>query len=131
MGGGSGAGLFKGTVGAFSSQASSAGRLLPIAEQVSAAPSESAEHSGGIGEAFSWLLEKLRPWQFQPYGHPEKTRKIQELRDVLGPPLRDMGRQFLGMNGLSPSKASLITNFVLALAKRWEERKRKEAEEKK
>lgn len=76
MGGGRGAGFFAGTDGWRASEAFAKGTLVAAAAQNTV--TDAGGTSGG-------MLDALRPWWSYPYGHPEKTKKIETLQKALKP----------------------------------------------
>ena len=85
MGGGRGAGFFAGTDGWRASEAFAKGTL------VAAAARNTATDAGG---ASGGMLDTLRPWWSYPYGHPEKTKKIEMMQKALKPKAEKMGNAF-------------------------------------
>ena len=90
MGGGRGGGFFAGTDGWRASEAFARGTLVAAAAQNTATDAGGA--SGGI-------LDALRPWWSYPYGHPEKTKKIEMLQKALKPRAEKMANGFMYMPG--------------------------------
>ena len=82
MGGGRGGGFFAGTDGWRASEAFDKGTLVAAAARNTA--TDAGSTSGG-------MLDALRPWWSYPYGHPEKTKKIEMLQKALmaAPPMLD------------------------------------------
>ncbi len=85
MGGGRGAGFFAGTDGWRASEAFAKGTLVAAAAQNTATDAGGA--SGG-------MLDALRPWWSYPYGHPEKTKKIETLQKALKPRAEQLSSGF-------------------------------------
>ena len=86
MGGGRGGGFFAGTDGWRASEAFARGTLVADASRNTA--TDAGGGSGGI-------LDALRPWWSYPYGHPEKTKKIEMLQKALKPRAEKMGSVFI------------------------------------
>ena len=86
MGGGRGGGFFAGTDGWRASEAFARGTL--VAEAARNTATDAGGGSGGI-------LDALRPWWSYPYGHPEKTKKIEMLQKALKPRAEKMGSGFI------------------------------------
>ncbi len=84
MGGGRGAGFFAGTDGWRASEAFDKGTLVAAAQNT-------ATDAGG---ASGGMLDALRPWWSYPYGHPEKTKKIEMLQKALKPRAEKMAGNF-------------------------------------
>lgn len=131
MGGGGGAGLFEGTVGARAAKLPSGGRLIAMAEQVSPARVAAARRAAITGEAFRWLLRKSGHWLFLPEDHAEKIRKKKELQEALRPPLEQMARGFLFMDEHAGPQGFVIKEFARALKAIFAKRDGKEAGENK
>ena len=85
MGGGRGGGFFAETHGWRASEAFAKGTLLAAAAQNTA--TDAGSTSGG-------MLDFLRPWWSYPYGHPEKTKKIEMLQKALKPRAEKMAGNF-------------------------------------
>ena len=88
MGGGRGGGFFAGTDGWRASEAFARGTLVADASRNTA--TDAGGGSGGI-------LDALRPWWSYPYGHPEKTKKIEMLQKALKPRAEKMGSGFANL----------------------------------
>ncbi len=86
MGGGRGAGFFAETDGWRASEAFAKGTLVAASAQNTATDAGGGT-SGGI-------LDALRPWWSYPYGHPEKTKKIEMLQKALKPRAEKMAGGF-------------------------------------
>ena len=76
---------FLGTDGWRASEAFARGTLVAAAAQNTA--TDAGGGSGGI-------LDALRPWWSYPYGHPEKTKKIEMLQKALKPRAEQLAGNF-------------------------------------
>lgn len=103
MGGGRGGGFFAGTDGWRASEAFARGTLVAATAQNTATDAGGA--SGGI-------LDALRPWWSYPYGHPEKTKKIEMLQKALKPRAEKMANGFMYMPDMPNLQEKLIYSGI-------------------
>ncbi len=102
MGGGRGAGFFAGTDGWRASEAFDKGTLVAAAARNTA--TDAGSTSGG-------MLDALRPWWSYPYGHPEKTKKIEMMQKALKPRAEQLSGGF--RNLFDPELAIIKYGFEL------------------
>lgn len=117
MGGGRGGGFFAGTDGWRASEAFARGTLVAAAAQNTA--TDAGGGSGGI-------LDALRPWWSYPYGHPEKTKKIEMLQKALKPRAEKMGRGFTS----HPDAQDFIMKYTVKLLKEVTSKRKKGSQNK-
>lgn len=113
MGGGRGAGFFAGTDGWRASEAFAKGTLVAAAAQNTATDAGGGTPGGMLGA--------LRPWWSYPYGHPEKTKKIEMLQKALKPRAEQMGSGFIN----HPDAQDFIMKYSVKLLKEVTSKRKK------
>lgn len=93
MGGGGGLGLFAGTIGSQKTDAFARGTLVAAAAQLGTVSDAGGTPNDERSLWRKWLDSGLPIWSF-PYGHPEKTRRIEALKNMLKPRLEGYPRAY-------------------------------------